>query len=765
MTQEHLGSLAPVRGLILARTRKAVLPPEDLERWMRLSALGWDVKKADLLCAPDEWPLLPSLLASARQLNLKLSLRAHITSDLAPPEDLPCWAAEGLLDVHIALRAADESTIERWAEACAAADLALRLTLLPPFPQDASALADTASRAQFVSLALYDSMYIAANAARSADIERMQQLARALMTNEVDAQILNLPFCQLPGDLWPLCVNTPQFHRDHAHYAREPYAFARRVLTLGRARARTAIFLLLGLNTAHSNPIDRKLFPWMLDRPWLKARLWAGQKATRYIGRRRRADESAGAGNTPPPLPNAECAACCMAPICDKDNAELRRCLPNIELRRQEGPEQHVPEAFLQKRPRRWYDSVDAERLQQPEYWQRFAKDARRIMEQRPPDQTIDSFSYQVEDHWSQQLAGVQRWFSWTGAEQKSTPLARLQPPFTFAFTVGGGFAEYAGFRLGREAVLVCPMTAHHHRITLHAEEDGRYVLLRDEEPVEPSRLPGLNAVPPLLPDICEPRISLWNIDGNIGTQGLSLWLPLEDAAPPTAKISVVIVCTRFARRLEAVLLNLAHQKSLDPGDIEVVLAYVPGLDAVGDVVDSLQSAFPDLRVVRAPFDPRRLNSKGFMINECARLGSGEWIVLLDADILVAPGFLAELLALPEEKAFAFPDGRKMLSREMTAQVLLGRVRPWEAWDELLTSAGEYRRAEAEGVPVGFCQCVRRRCFEQVRYEEVEHFEGADWQFGIDMRERFGQEHRISGMPVIHLDHGASNWYGTPQHR
>ena len=115
--------------------------------------------------------------------------------------------------------------------------------------------------------------------------------------------------------------------------------------------------------------------------------------------------------------------------------------------------------------------------------------------------------------------------------------------------------------------------------------------------------------------------------------------------------------------------------------------------------------------------------------------------------------------------SFVIPDGRKMLSRETTSRILLGDIEPWRQWDELMSGPGEHRRAEADGVPIGYCQCARKACFDQVQYEEMAHFEGADWRFGKDMRERYGQEHRLTGLPVLHMDHGGSQWYGTQHHR
>ena len=75
---------------------------------------------------------------------------------------------------------------------------------------------------------------------------------------------------------------------------------------------------------------------------------------------------------------------------------------------------------------------------------------------------------------------------------------------------------------------------------------------------------------------------------------------------------------------------------------------------------------------------------------------------------------------------------------------------------ELLDGHGEFRHREADGVPIGFCQAVRTSCLDKVQYAELDHFEGADWAFGYYMRKEFGQEVRLSGVPVLHLDHGGS---------
>jgi len=46
----------------------------------------------------------------------------------------------------------------------------------------------------------------------------------------------------------------------------------------------------------------------------------------------------------------------------------------------------------------------------------------------------------------------------------------------------------------------------------------------------------------------------------------------------------------------------------------------------------------------------------------------------------------------------------------------------------------------------------------------MDHFEIADMHFSMDVLKDIGEEHRLSGAPVLHLDHGGSQWYGTKKH-
>lgn len=424
------------------------------------------------------------------------------------------------------------------------------------------------------------------------------------------------------------------------------------------------------------------------------------------------------------------------------------------------------PLHFLQGQ-RKAYDAIDGARLEDDATRSELAERARQVVFGTLPAREIVSDAYEIDGQWTHHMPGGNRWYAFTNGEKLSTPLTRTAAPLTVSLMLGGGIAEFAGFSFGRHSKILCPMDAFSHQLVLHVERDGRYVLLRDGKAVRPVEFEGAQLVPVRLPGLLEPRISLWNIDGSIVTQTVLVWEGEAAAAQALrqVKYSVFIVTTRYARRLQAVLLSLAGQRGIDLGKLEVIIGYVPGLDATEDVIDSVQLVHPELRIVRAPFQEGYAKSKGFLINESARLASGEWVVLLDSDTLVGPDMFARMDGIADDAVFIAPDGRKMLTPQTTAEILLGRIRPSEQWDALLRGEGEFRAREADGVPIGFFQAARKTCLERIRYVEMDHFEGADWIFGYAMRKVYGTEVRLTGAPVIHLDHGGSQWYGTAKHR
>ncbi len=760
-------SLLPVRGLVLAHNAKGrMLSQADLERWIRLSRFVFKTPKIDLFHQACDLTLLDRLHLATAALDVQFSLR---TACAAPPPPTKRLESARLLDVCLCPTRPDAPEFLAWVKRCRDAGVPLRVLFTAPLEQDLNidAIAALVNEApvNVVNIALWDPFSTAPpsrNAMHSTvTINQFNVLANAIDRDRVEINLLRIPRDLVDPTLRHHVLNAAEAHRDFQQYEPHAYELAKKIWRLGPGLGGKALLMLLGVHTSTNNPIDARLLPWILEYPWMKSRIWALHKLSRH--------------RTPMLRPKAVAQAADVLPGARKwianatppdERAILRRttkALPGIDSMLS-AYDVGIGSRDRPARPR-YYDSIDAARVETSREVADLVESANSIVLNQPYDREIASFDYDIEGLWSRQSPGSMGWFSFTNSEKVSTPLATLEPPFTISFTVGGGIAEYVGFGFGRHAKLVCPMVAYAHRIVLHVAEDGRFVLLRDEQPVQPVEFVGEYYAPVRLGNRLEPRISLWNIDGSVGTQAVYVWEGGQaQSVRAKAKVSVVMVSTRYARRLQAVLQNLAHQRGIGMDDIEVHVAYVPGIDATGDVLDGLALAHPDLRIVKTAFAPEHTTAKGFMLNECIAKATGDWIVVLDADVLLPPSALATLADMKENVKFVVPDGRKMLTPQTTARVLLGEIEPWAAWDVLLEDAGENRFREAEGIPLGYCQCVRRECLETVRYEELNHFEGADWKFGRDMRDAFGQEKRLSGLPVLHLDHGSSNWYGASRH-
>ena len=775
--------LSPVRGLVLAQNlRGEPFHLADLKRWMRLNRVVYKADKVDLFVGERTADSAGELLSYADGLDMRLSLRTDCES--APP-DLSALGEQGLLDVFLTPRRATQSALQAWLDAAHAAGLPIRLQLHAPLQQglDAASSADRYrdSGVVAVNLTAFDP-FVRTVGCRDKDqsaatLERMLELAEALEERGIESRIVHVPFCQIAEQHWPRVLNGPQFHLDHQQYRHDAYALALRMRDQGPSVGGKILTMLLGRHTLFEDPIDSRLLPWLLESPWLRARVLAWHKLTRHLRLLRNVpraiDDSQDAYTKALDKKKREtiralgpvCGICKLRHVCDHESAEFRRALPGLEPRTQDGEVVMHP-GWAANGLTRHFDEVDSARLNMDAKRTSLAKAAAELVTNRPADREIDSFDYSIEGQWAHQLPGGVRWHGFTNSEKLSTVLATVDPPFTLSVVFGGGISEYVGFSFGRDCKLVCPLEAYRHQVVLHVAADGSYALLRDGEAMEPAQFEGNFYAPTRLGDRLEPRISIWNIDSSIVTQNVALWsdalrAPAEDRRP---KFSIVTVCVRYARRLQAVLQAVAHQQGIDLRDVEILIAYVPDADITEDVLDSVRMAHPELAIHRSTFPEENASAKGLIINETLRKARGDWVILLDADTLVPPDLFARILAEGEGHDFIVPDGRHLLSRETTAKVLLGDLRPWECWDELLNTAGEFRYREMGGVPIGFCQIVRRECFDKVKYYEADHFEGADWQFSIDMREHFGEEKRLSGVPVLHLDHGGSKWYGTERH-
>lgn len=776
-TQVEEQRILPVRGILpLQNQWGKPFALIDLKRWLRLQRLVYNSEKVDVLVNDATLASFPALLEHANSLGLLLSLRTG--AEMSPPASLAAWKDAGLLDVFVTFGWKEADKLTAWRDACAACNLECRaqVTGVPCADTDADVVADILAMPPFVAINVAPLDPFLRTTQSAADLMKMATLTQSLVTRGVEANLIHLPFCAVPEDLWPHVSNSAQFYRDHQQYNRGTYELAVALYRNVPAAVGKIVLILLARSTFQRTFVDAVLLRLLLHMRLVYGWAAALHKLTRHLrtrvkppsaapsldaherdAQKRREQEDALLG----PI----CAKCALRRICDHVSPDTRRVLPGLETRTVTGETILSPMHFARQQPKH-YDEVDAARLKANEGEHELAKEAQALVENRAPDRQVMPYEYTVEGAPWEHLEGGVRWHSITNTEKLSSSLEQVEPPFTISVTFGGGIAEYIGFSFGRHCKVLCPMEGYRHTLVLHVDCDGHYVLLCDGTPIRPVEFEGQFYVPLRLGGRLDPRISIWNIDGQIVTQFVKVWHggTIKDAGGAGVKYSVIIVNSRYARRLQATLRSIAHQEGIELSKIEIIIAYIPGLDATDDLIDSMRSAYPELRILRSPFPAQNANSKGFMINESAGMASGEWIVLMDADIVIAPFMFARVEEVSGDCNFVAPDGRLMLSKETTGKVLMGEVEPWRQWQDLVNSASEYRYREAKGVPVGFFQCFKREFMEKVKYAELDHFEGADMWFGMALQDTYGKETRLSGVPVLHLDHGGSQWYGTAKH-
>jgi hypothetical protein len=264
-------------------------------------------------------------------------------------------------------------------------------------------------------------------------------------------------------------------------------------------------------------------------------------------------------------------------------------------------------------------------------------------------------------------------------------------------------------------------------------------------------------------------RLAAWDIHETLITQEVLVWsgdssTTIEAAASEGVELSVVVVCTKYSRRLHQLVRSVALQQGYDLRRVELLIAHVPGLDLTEDLIDSARNIWPELRIVPVRFAHTQGHSKGYMVNQTVARASGRRVLLTDADIIFPPDLFARLDRV-RGAHFVAVSGRKMVDKKTTSQILLGMrdaVREFDAIRD--KTPGELRLREAKGTPCGYFQCVLRSHFDRVAYEELPHFEGADWRFSMKIREQFGKETLLEDVVVLHLDHSGSRWFGTDRH-
>ena len=780
--QAHGERIPPSRGLFLTHnSRGKPFAPVDQKRWLRYNRLAFKTDKADILTSDISLTHMGELFEVADELRMALSLRTDCRPD---PEHISTYVELGLHDVFLCPDDPEASKLDAWLDACAENGVPLRLQIAAPFKSD-FAVHSHARRygdagVKMINLVLSDP-FGKGHPARSAEQSRdslkvMQHLASELESCDVETNILQVPFCVLDEEHIVRAANAQQRVLDHSQYTQASYELALSLYKRAPFMASQAILVLLARSSLHVQPVDNILLPWLIHRKYVHFWSRALRRVTRHISVSRAVPKERLNDETERYLEQKRetsekdmaeaCTRCALRRICDHESTAFRESLPGIELQSRAGELIVSPLHFCAGQAK-YYDAIDKLRLVQKDEREALAGEAIRLTQSGPADHTLTSADYGVDDSHFDRMEGGIKWWSVSNAEKLSTPLGKLEPPFSVAVEIGGGIADFIGFSLGRHCKVMCPMEGYRHSLLLHVAQDGRYALLRDEKAVRPTVFEGRYMLPLRLCGVMEPRVSIWNIDESIVTQNVHIWKhgDRHQRDLSAIKYSIIIVCTRFSRRLHAVLRSIAHQNGFDLGQLEVIVAYVPGIDATEDLLDNIGLAYPDLRVVRAPFTEQDVSAKGFMINESRKMAAGEWLVLLDSDTLLPPYMLARIDTAAPHAEFMAPDGRKLLPEETTAKILMGELDPWDHWEELLSGPGDFRHRETRGIPVGFCQIVKAKYLKAYPYTESSHFENADMWFGEELRKRVGVEHRLSGVPVIHLDHGGSQWYGTLKHK
>ncbi len=754
----------PTRALVLAQnSRGKPFSATDMNRWIRLNRMLYGTEKVDVLTRGAFLPDFQVAVDYARLLDVRVSLRTDCVEGPPAHETLSRY---GFHDLFVS-PSPKATYFDAWVDACTELGLEFRVQLPPVWQNDAperlgARLAGAgAVAATFMASDPFSTRHACSDGSESKKaLEWTMRTAEVLRSHEVDVSFYGFPDCVVPEGLKGFGGPGFLYFDDHQQYAKPSYDLALSLDSKPIFVASKILMVLVARHGSAKNPVDELFLEWL----FLKHRfvLFWTLFFRKTLGDLRREGGSPNPFKAPSDKELFQWEDTLTGYDTESEMRRFQTSFPGVAC----GMDDWKVNPAWYRQPK-YYDPLDRSRTATEEGQIELARCANEVMTNRPPDRTIGVDGYAPQNTFHEPLSSANRWLSISRSEKLTNRLGTFDGAFTVAVTFGGGRAQWIGFALRRHGQLLCSMTESAHRIALHVEPDGRCVLLRDGEPVRPVESPKRYYVPRRLLFPVDLRITAWNIDGEISSQAIDFWegegsgLP----SPEGVKYSVVIFCTRFARRLQHVLLSLVHQVGVESKELEIIVGYVPGADTTDDTIDSFRLLYPEVRIQRVPFPRTNMRSKGLVINQCCAGAAGEWVLLLDSDILLPPNMIGRIEAAPDEMVFMCPEGRRMLDPNQTARVLLSDLRPWEDWDTLMAKATVDKSGEAEGIPIGYCQIVRRSCLDEVQYTEYEHFEGADSDFALAIRERYGNEHRMDGVSVLHLDHGGSQWYGTDKQR
>jgi glycosyltransferase involved in cell wall biosynthesis len=227
----------------------------------------------------------------------------------------------------------------------------------------------------------------------------------------------------------------------------------------------------------------------------------------------------------------------------------------------------------------------------------------------------------------------------------------------------------------------------------------------------------------------------------------------------PVCRLSVLITCYRFQRRLRAALRNWCQQ-DLPSGVFEVIVVNPHNDEETHELLASVRDTCPHLRVVEVPVGETIARNKGAMLNAAFRVSVGDWIWLTDADCLFPPNAVTSVLEFVEGRTgYLFYGERRHLDEAQTGAVLAGRL------DGVADFAALMHAVEGGPVdctPWGYTQIVHRSVMERRPYRELTsaQFSAVDNIFMIECGRLGVHPMRIPGLTCLHLHHPFA-WYGT----
>jgi hypothetical protein len=216
-----------------------------------------------------------------------------------------------------------------------------------------------------------------------------------------------------------------------------------------------------------------------------------------------------------------------------------------------------------------------------------------------------------------------------------------------------------------------------------------------------------------------------------------------------SCRLSIVLTCFRFAQRLRVSLASWCRQ-TIPTGAFEIIVVNPDSPDATHQVLATMASAYPEVRVRELAVPSALARNKGAMINRGIKASRGEWIWLTDADCVYPNTAAEQVLSRTGSHQVLFYGERHHLTRRATDALLAGRL--VGATD--LTALRDFTEGRPDNHPWGYSQIAHRSVMERIRYrEDLNGFSASDGSFLDDCRRSGVALVRIDALQCFHLSH------------